>query len=86
VPIRIQAAIRGGAAPELRICDSGAALAPEVANVLFRAPIRSSAGLGIGLYQSARHAEACGYALTLAENRDGEVCFVLARAAASASI
>jgi signal transduction histidine kinase len=84
-PISIQAAIKGGAAPELRVCDSGTAVAPEVANTLFRAPVRSGAGLGIGLYQAARHAEACGYALTLADNRDGEVCFVLARAAAGAA-
>jgi len=55
-------------------------VSPEVANVLFRAPVRSSAGLGIGLYQAARHAETSGYALTLAENRDGEVCFALTRA------
>jgi len=79
-PIRIQVTIKGGAAPELRVCDSGAAAAPEVANALFRAPVRSSAGLGIGLYQAARHAEATGYALSLAENRDGAVCFVLSRA------
>ena len=39
---------------------------------------RSRVGLGIGLYQAARHAEKSGYALTLAENRDGAVCFALA--------
>jgi len=81
-PVRIQVSVRGGANPELRVCDSGAAATPEVARALFRAPVRSSAGLGIGLYQAARHAEACGYALSLAENRDGEVCFVLSSAAA----
>jgi signal transduction histidine kinase len=82
MPIRIQVTVKGGANPELRVCDSGAAATPEVASALFRAPVRSSAGLGIGLYQAARHAEASGYALSLAENRDGEVCFVLASAAA----
>jgi signal transduction histidine kinase len=85
VPIRIQVTVKGGANPELRVCDSGAAAAPEVASALFRAPVRSSAGLGIGLYQAARHAEACGYALSLAENRDGEVCFVLSSAAAGSA-
>jgi signal transduction histidine kinase len=79
-PVRIQVTIKGGAAPELRVCDSGAALAPETANVLFRSPVRSGSGLGIGLYQAARHAEASGYALTLADNRDGAVCFLLRRA------
>ena len=78
--VRIQLTIRGGAAPELRVCDSGAAIAPEVVSDLFRAPVRSSAGLGIGLYQAARHAEANGYVLALAENRDGSVCFALRRA------
>jgi signal transduction histidine kinase len=78
--VRIQVTIKGGAAPELRVCDSGAAVAPEVANDILRAPLRSSAGLGIGLYQAARHAETNGYALTLAANRDGEVCFALRRA------
>jgi hypothetical protein len=57
---------------------------PEVAKQLLRAPVRSTAGLGIGLYQAARHAEANGYALTLAENRDGAVCFALSRSSASA--
>jgi C4-dicarboxylate-specific signal transduction histidine kinase len=84
-PVRIQVTARGGAAPELRVCDSGAAVAPEVASALFRAPVRSSVGLGIGLYQAARHAEASGYVLSLAENRDGEVCFVLSGAAAGAN-
>ncbi len=83
--VRIQVTIKGGAAPELRVCDSGAAIAPEVANALFRAPVRSGAGLGIGLYQAARRAESSGYALTLAENRDGEVCFTLSAVAASAA-
>ena len=34
-------------------------------------------GLGIGLYQAARQAEAGGYRLALESNRDGEVCFTL---------
>ncbi|MEW6687768.1 MAG: sensor histidine kinase [Pseudomonadota bacterium] len=71
-----------GGAPELRVLDSGRAVPPAVARDLLRAPVRSAEGLGIGLYQAARHAEASGYALTLAENRDGAVCFALARARA----
>ena len=70
----------GGAAPELRVRDSGNAVPSEVANVLLRAPVRSSTGLGIGLYQATRYAETNGYALTLAENRDDSVCFALRRA------
>ena len=48
---------------------------------LLRAPVRSDTGLGIGLYQAARQADAAGYALRLEANRDGEVCFALRRAA-----
>ena len=65
---------------EVRVHDSGNAVPPEVAKQLLRAPVRSTGGLGIGLYQAARHAEASGFALTLAENRDGAVCFALRRA------
>ncbi|HEY8068225.1 MAG TPA: ATP-binding protein [Burkholderiales bacterium] len=82
--IRIRMTIKCGAAPELRVCDSGRAVPPELAASLLHAPVRSSAGLGIGLYQAARQAEVNGYALSLAENRDGEVCFVLKGAAAGA--
>jgi hypothetical protein len=51
-----------------------------VASILLRAPVRSNTGLGIGLFQAARYAEKSGYALTLAENRDGSVCFALRQA------
>ena len=83
--VRIQVMARGEAAPELRVCDSGAAVPPDIANSLFRAPVHSSTGLGIGLYQAARRAESSGYALALADNRDGEVCFALAPARAGTS-
>jgi signal transduction histidine kinase len=75
--IRIRMTIKCGKAPELRVCDSGRAMPPELAASLLRAPVRSSAGLGIGLYQAARQAEMNGYSLSLAENRDGSVCFAL---------
>jgi hypothetical protein len=39
--------------------------------------VASSRGLGIGLYQAARQADAAGYRLTLEKNGDGEVCFAL---------
>ncbi len=61
----------------LRVCDSGAAVPAEVAATLLRAPVSSRGGLGIGLYQAARHAESSGYRLALETNRDGEVCFAL---------
>ncbi len=79
--IRIRVSILCGKEAELRVHDSGSAVPAEVAASLLREPVPSSTGLGIGLYHAARHAEKSGYALTLAENRDGEVCFLLRRAA-----
>jgi len=78
--IRIRVSIRCSESPELRVCDSGTAVSPEIAASLLRSPVPSESGLGIGLYQAAQMAESSGYALQLAENRDGEVCFVLKRA------
>ena len=83
--VRIQVMINGSGTPELRVCDSGAAVAPDLVNSLFRAPVPSSTGLGIGLYQAARRAESIGYVLALTENRDGEVCFALTPARAGTS-
>ena len=62
---------------ELRVCDTGRAVPAELASKLLRAPVDSRTGLGIGLYQAARQAEAAGFQLALRDNRDGEVCFAL---------
>ena len=83
--IRIRVTIMCDNGLDLHVHDTGRAVPPDIAKQLLRAPVRSSAGLGIGLYQAARQAETSGYALTLAENRDGSVCFALSRAAASAA-
>ena len=82
--VRVYVALECGADRiELRVCDSGHAVPPEVAPKLLQAPVDSRAGLGIGLYQAARQAEAAGFELTLRNNRDGEVCFALAGPAAA---
>lgn len=62
---------------DFRVCDSGRAISGELEKLLFRAPVSSHSGLGIGLYQAARHAEANGFVLALVSNRDGDVCFGL---------
>jgi signal transduction histidine kinase len=62
------------------VCDSGRAVPEDIAAILLRAPVQSDGGLGIGLYQAARQAQAAGYVLRLESNRDGEVCFRLRRA------
>ncbi len=66
-----------GDSARLEVCDAGRAVAEETARELLRGPVPSDRGLGIGLYQVARHAEACGYSLELAHNTDGKVSFVL---------
>jgi len=66
----------------VQVEDSGHAVPADVAVALLRAPVRSSTGLGIGLYQAARLAEKGGYRLSLADNRDGAVCFALGKASA----
>jgi len=76
--LRIDAALRCDAGVELRVCDSGHAVPAELERTLLQAPVPSSStGLGIGLYQAGRHAEAKGYRLSLVCNREGEVCFAL---------
>jgi len=62
------------------VSDSGSAVPTEIASTLLRAPVQPAGGLGIGLYQAARQAQAAGYVLQLEENRDGEVRFALTRA------
>ena len=64
----------------LEVSDAGRAMADETARELLRGPVPSDSGLGIGLYQVARQAEASGYSLTLAHNEEGKVSFVLAGA------
>jgi signal transduction histidine kinase len=66
----------------LTVCDTGAPVADGIASQLFAAPVASNSGLGVGLYHAARHAAQLGYALTLAVNERGRVCFELARQSA----
>lgn len=63
----------------LTVCDSGQAIPVEVLDKLFLAPVTSRTGLGIGLYQVARHAEYYGYEMRVAANETGRVCFELRR-------
>ncbi len=82
----ISIAIRFTCAPArvvLAVCDTGSAIPEPVARRLFREPIERDQGLGIGLYHTARLARQAGYALELAHNRDGNVCFALRREGAS---
>jgi hypothetical protein len=62
----------------LEVCDAGRPVPADIARELLRGPVHSASGLGIGLYQAARHAETSGYGLALEHNADGRVAFVLA--------
>jgi signal transduction histidine kinase len=75
--VHVQIALQWGSQIALRVCDSGTAVPADIEKNLFRAPVPSRAGLGIGLYQAARQAESSGYGVALESNRDGEVCFTL---------
>ena len=76
--LQVRAALElNGQGVSLRVCDSGSAVPPELESNLLRAPVSSRGGLGIGLFQAARQAQASGYRLALETNRDGEVCFAL---------
>jgi signal transduction histidine kinase len=76
-PLRITVTLAAG--PRLQVCDDGLPVPPAIAAGLLGAPVASDSGLGVGLYQAAKFAEQSGYALVLAENRKGRVCFELVR-------
>jgi signal transduction histidine kinase len=77
-PVDVTAAwFEGGDGQGVTVCDSGAAVPDEVAAQLFRLPVESAKGLGLGLYQAARTAYRMGYTLTLEDNVPGRVCFRL---------
>ncbi|MFA7282630.1 MAG: ATP-binding protein, partial [Sterolibacterium sp.] len=62
----------------LTVCDDGDPIPDPLAKNLFREPVHSESGYGIGLFQAARQAEAAGYELQLGSNRLGSVCLRLA--------
>ena len=66
-----------GVTVQLMVCDTGSHIPEERARTLFREPVESHSGLGIGLYQAGKQAESLGYTLGLEINRDGRVCFQL---------
>lgn len=65
----------------LSVEDNGPPVPDAVAACLFRAPVASENGLGIGLYHAAQQAAELGYELKLVENRAGAVRFDLGRVA-----
>ena len=70
--VRVRVASNRGERVVLRVCDRARRSRGHGRQRAARAG-RSRSGLGIGLYQAARQAEASGYRLVLESNRDGEV-------------
>jgi len=77
--MRVSALFHSRGGGRLTVCDTGPTLPQRVAANVFVAPVPSQNGLGIGLYQAAKHAELLGYELVLASNSNGAVCFKLYR-------
>lgn len=63
----------------LRVSDSGSAVGEALAWKLFRSPVASESGFGIGLFNAASQAESLGYSLSMASNVPGNVCFELSK-------
>ena len=75
--VSIQCMIGRGDQFAIEVLDTGKAMPAFVAEQLFKKNVSSESGLGIGLYHAHRQAAQAGYLLTLADNRDGKVCFRL---------
>ncbi len=62
----------------LEICDSGKKIPDTIAESLFKTPVNSEKGYGIGLLQSYKLALQSGYKLLLTKNEDHQVAFRIA--------
>lgn len=78
--LSVSVVLDAGEKPFLLVEDDGVAIPPGVMGRLFKAPVPSASGLGIGLYQAASMSQQQGYVLLLASNREGAVRFELAPA------
>ena len=76
ITISVHLEARNGAA-RLRVPDAGSCIDTDTARMLFKSPVDSRNGLGIGLYQAARQARQWGYELTLTANHPHDVAFDL---------
>ena len=74
ISVRVEA---DNSTARLRVSDDGSCIETDTARNLFRSPVDSRNGLGIGLYQAARLAQQWGYELSLSANGPKEVAFDL---------
>jgi signal transduction histidine kinase len=61
----------------LSVCDDGVPVEESIEGNLFKHPVSSGTGMGIGLYQAAIMAHTFGFELDLSQNDTGKVCFNL---------
>lgn len=61
----------------ISVCDDGSEINEAILKNMFKKPVSSGEGMGIGLYQSAIMAQAFNYELDLMHNEKGKVCFSL---------
>lgn len=66
-----------GPGAKLTVTDNGDVIPAEIAERLFQAPLPSSEGMGIGLYQLALSAKRLGYELYVSANTKGDVAVTL---------
>lgn len=75
--LAIKVSLSGDDEASLSVCDNGVPLASHLVAGIFRAPVKSENGLGVGLYQASRLAAQAGYRLKLSQNQPGRVDFSL---------
>ena len=68
---------------QLRVSDSGTAIAESTATAMFNEPLASEDGFGIGLYQCYQQATNINLRLELENNTEGNVSFLLSTKHAS---
>jgi signal transduction histidine kinase len=78
--LRILARLQWDAGFVLSVCDDGQPVPDSLAGQLFKSPVQSNSGLGVGMYQVARFAREQGYEVALSSNQPGRVCFALTQA------
>ena len=73
----ILVAVEIGDGPALTVRDNGSQIPAQIQAKLFNAPLPSSEGMGIGLFQLALNAQRLGYQFFVESNSPGDVAFRL---------
>ena len=74
-----------GLGPSLTVKDDGSPIPETMQSKLFSAPLPSSSGMGIGLFQLATNCTKHGYEIFVAANDPGEVAFRMEKSPESQS-